>query len=224
MDDPVYRVVYSPTGEVLAPRHLRSDFIAKDFYEHSDVNTVRLADETLEFQFPEWPKSGPVRYEVRRKSKTERHQLPWNETATARVVGLFADRDSIGLVVLEDQNLWLYSFVRKGDSKPAKACLGKTSFIWQMPAISNLIKVSGKYCLATVRYNREKQKFETVIATWKPGEDAVLDVLDKPSDWNASLSVAAINNRICLSYHCSIDGDYPGVGQIITVFRELPAD
>src|SRR6187431_2597973 len=30
-DDPVFRVVYSPTGQVLAPRHRRPDWSAKMF-------------------------------------------------------------------------------------------------------------------------------------------------------------------------------------------------
>jgi hypothetical protein len=223
---PVYRVVYSSAGEILAPRHLRPDLSSErfgnEFIENMQIN---LGDEALKFTYGFHDRDAPLRYESTHAGKTESHTLPWPEKSKCLIAATAGDADSIGLAIIKQKVLWLYHFDRRRTDPPVSVCLPRPPFIYDSPVISNLIKVGSRYCIAWIKFDEAEKKHHTVITTWKPTEKEPNNlVLSEPSNWNTSLSMAAVGHRICLTYHCSIEGDYPGVGQIITVFRDIPND
>ena len=224
---PLFRVVYSPTGELLAPRHERPD-LPKDKYDFdwTAKNEVHLVNETLTFstyvgdQPPAW-------YIVRTADKTQRHHLAWPEGFDSFLEAVAADADSLCIITWSGKTLSLNRFDRHRFDFPETIVVGdpavRPSIVsTREPMASNLVQIRDRYCLGWIRFNRDKDKYETVISSWKPGETKTTDiVLDEISDWNSYLSLAAIGDRVCLAYNCSVDGDYPGFGKIVVAFRKI---
>src|SRR5215831_20421350 len=44
---PLFRIVYSPTGELLAPRHERHDLSTEKYYDWEGKNDLHIGDETI---------------------------------------------------------------------------------------------------------------------------------------------------------------------------------
>jgi hypothetical protein len=220
---PLFRVVYSPTGELLAPRHERPDLKEKYEFDPHGKDEVHVGNETLSFST--FVGDPPKSYTLTRAGKTEEHRLPWPDGFDSAFEAVAADAKSICVMAWSGETISLNHFERNSFSLPASVVVGEPatiSFFVRSPVVSNLVQIGNRYCVGWIRFNRDKKKYETVISSWKPGEGKTSDiVLDEISDWNSDLSIAAIGNRVCLAYHCSIEGDYMGFGKIITVFREI---
>jgi len=60
------------------------------------------------------------------------------------------------------------------------------------------------------------------LSNWKPGNaEAEHVVLKTPGNWNSHLSLGTTGDVICLAYHCSAAGLYPGRSTIITAFHPV---
>lgn len=222
---PLFRVVYSTTGELLAPRHERPDLPKEKYeYDFSLKDEAHVGEETIKFSTYVGDQP-PAFYTVATTGKTEQHRLAWPDGFKSSFEAVAADADSICVMTWSGETISLNHFDRHSFNLPNSIVVGEPetiSFIGTSPVVSNLVQIGHRYCFGWMRFNRERKKSETVISSWKPGEAKTSDiVLDEISDWNAYLSLAAIGDRICLAYHCSIDGDYPGFGKIVTVFRKI---
>ena len=219
---PLLRMIYSPGGVLLAPRHVQGT--ARDLdgtMGHAVKTRSRVGDETIEVAL--WSK-GQLAYTSERNGKTQLHRLAWPRDEERKFEAVSADANSICIAFISKSMLFLSHFDRHTFSLPQTVQVTPPetlSFIWDFPVVSNLVRVGERYCIAWPRYDKVAEKFRCIISTWKPGEDQSKEiVLDEPADWNSHLSMAVIGTRLCLSYH-SLAGEYQPISKIITVFRTI---
>lgn len=221
---PLLRMIYSPSGVLLAPRHLHGGTRGLDDDLGYPAKTeAKIGNEKITF---ERSQSDTPCYSIEKEGKTELHRLAWPEGYKCRFEAFAADADSICVAVIVDSSLFLHHFDRHQFRFPKTVQVTQPrtlSFIWEFPVVSNLVFAGGRYCIAWPRYKKDAG-YECVISTWKPGEDRPREiVLDEPADWNSHLSLAAIGDRLCLAYH-ALAGEYQPTSKIITVFRTISGD
>jgi len=221
---PVYRTVYSPTGELLGPRALCKNVSSETISNANSMvynKKVPLNGETVFFD-ADLLKAKPS-YFVEKNGVREHRRLPWpDEIKINYVASVHVDEKCLVMsATTDDHVLRLFYFDRKKFEPPATAAVGKPTFIYDFPGASNVVCAADRFWLSWVHYNPEKKKFETILSGWRRGEEKPQEtILDAPSDWNSELSMAAIDNHLCIAYHCSVTGEYPGYSQIITAFRD----
>lgn len=173
-----------------------------------------------------------------RETQPKRTLLPLkSEAATGLEASLVRD-EAIGLAWekrLSEMNesqrnieLW-FAWIDRPDLKSiCEISLGECASIYDSAVVSNLLWAGDHVWLAWVRKakgheNRPPTKqWVTLLAHIDPSTGTVSEeVLDAPSHWNAHLSMDVCDGWLCLAWHCSKDGSYPGDAQIVTVFRKL---
>jgi hypothetical protein len=226
---PVYRVVYSPTGELLGPRARCQKVYSESLPEANSMvydKKIQLRDEAVFFE-ADFLKGDKPSYFVERNGAREHRRLPWpDDVKIDYVAGNHVDERSLTLsATIGEGILALFHFDRMKFGAPRTAIVGRPAFIHDFPRASYPVLAADRYWIGWIRYNEDKEKFETVLSDWKPGEEKLHEtILDAPSDWNTDLSLAAIGTKLCLAYHCSLPNsatnESPAVSQIITLFRE----
>jgi hypothetical protein len=226
---PVYRMVYSPAGELLGPRARCQNFRSDSLHEANSMvydKKIELRDEQVLFE-ADFLKGGKPSFFIKRNGSREHRRLPWPDNVKIDyVAGVHVDERSLVISATVGEGiLAIFHFDRMKFEAPGTAIVGQPAFINDFPRASNPVLAADRYWIGWVRYNQGKKKFETVLSDWKPGEEKMHEtILDAPSDWNTDLSLAAIGTQLCLAYHCSIPNsatnESPAVGQIITIFRE----
>lgn len=226
---PVYRVVYSPAGELLGPRARSQKFRSESLNEANSMvydKKIQLRDEAVLFE-ADFLKGAKPSYFVERNGAREHRRLPWpDDVKIDYVAGNHVDEKSLVLSATIGKGiLAIFHFDRTKFEAPSTVIVGQPAFIYDFPRASNPVLAAGRYWIGWIRYNQDKEKYETVLSDWKPGEEKMHETtLDAPSDWNTDLSLAAIGTRLCLAYHCSLPNsgtnESSEVGQIITLFRE----
>ncbi len=69
---------------------------------------------------------------------------------------------------------------------------------------------------------REKDRLDLVLTKWDGVSKSATDiVLAEKVDFNLSISIAAIGDHLCIAYHHSREGDYPGSSVITPLFRKI---
>jgi hypothetical protein len=223
-NSPVYRMVYSPTGELLGPRALCKNISSETISNANSMvytKKIPLNGETVIFEL-DYLRAKPS-YFVEKNGVRKHRRLPWPDQIKINyVASVYVDENQLVMsATTDDHVLRLFHFDRHKFESPAVASVGKTTFIYDFPGASNVVYAADRFWLAWVHYNSEKKKFETILSSWKPGDEKPQErVLDSPSDWNTELSMAAIDNHLCVAYHCSVAGEYPGYSQIITAFHD----
>ena len=222
---PVYRMVYSPTGELLGPRALVSNVRADELWQSASMvydKAFTVGNERVLFD-AELLKNGKPSYFVERDGMAQHRRLPWpDDIKIDYVASVHVDEKSLVIsATTADRVLRLFYFERGRFHPPPATVVGTPTYIYDFPGASNVIFAADRYWVAWVRTNPEKKRYETVLSRWKPGEDKPNEtILDAPSDWNTALSVGAIGNRLCLAYHCSVTGEYPGYSRLVVLFPE----
>jgi len=222
---PVYRMVYSPTGELLGPRALCKNINSETISNANSMvydKKIQLPNETVLFG-SELLKKGKPSYFVEKNGVREHRRLPWpDQIKIDYVASVYVDENQLVMsATTDDRVLRLFHFDRNKFEAPALASVGKTTFIYDFPGASNVVCAANRFWVAWVHYNSEKKKFETILSSWRPGDEKPHErILDNPSDWNTELSMAAVDNHLCVAYHCAVTGEYPGYSQIITAFRD----
>lgn len=221
---PPLRVVYSPTGELLAPRHHVAEVPQDEWASRLHGGDIPVAAGGESLSFPPYSRlfHGKPFYTVKKNGRTERHSLPWPDgVEISDLHGIIADERSIMIAAKAGGNLLsFYWFSRVGFQLPTIVKIGSPATIYDFPVASNTVFAGGKYWLAWMRPGEEKT--EVVLSSWKPGDaEAEQVVLKTPGNWNSDLSLAATGDVICLAYHCSAAGVYPGRSSIITAFHPL---
>lgn len=222
-EQPTFRMLYTPEGRLLAPRHavkLRREKNLKIYVERfrneKPNATIFLPEGKKQTLALAWPKDTRVHL-VESSSISSDH--------IALAVKLMYDREDrtpdlfdLGL----RGQFFVYLFPREGFGKPEQFLIGIPKMIYDFPIASNLVFANGKFWVAWVRASeREGKPFEMVLSSIEPGSGNVIErILDTPADWNSHLSLAVIGGRLCLAYHCVVDHEYPGISEIITVFTK----
>lgn len=117
-----------------------------------------------------------------------------------------------------DLRLWCCR--RDGFQPGKKVSLGTVCTIYDFPTASAPLWCAGRWWVAWVEERRagEKTTWTTVLSSVDPATGNV-ERRDLPgiSNWNSSLSLAAnAAGTICVAWHASVDGSYPGTGKIVT--------
>jgi hypothetical protein len=116
--------------------------------------------------------------------------------------------------------LSLWCCRRNGFQPGHKVLLGTAGSIYDFPTASAPLWCAGRWWVAWVeqRGEGEKTTWATVLSSVDP-ETGKTDRRDLPglSNWNSSLSLAAnAAGTICVAWHASLDGTYPGTAKIVT--------
>jgi hypothetical protein len=223
-EPPPVRVVYSPAGELLAPRHH-----VAEIPEDASGRRVRGGDFAVAaggeiLSFPPYPRlfHGKPFYTVKKNGRSERHSLPWPDSVEiSDLTQIIADEDSITIAAKAGGSLLsFYRFSRGNFQLPEVVKIGNPATIYDFPVASNIVFAGGKYWIAWMRPG--EKEIEAVLSSWKPGNAEVEHVVLKtPGNWNSYLSLGTTGDVICLAYHCSAEGIYPGRSSIITTFHPV---
>ena len=217
-----FRMIYSPDGILLSPRHRQGKAAGLDeALGHAAKNEAHLPNEIILFNRG---RMAQPTYLLEKDGRKEEHRLAWPENTKNAFEAVAADTDSICVASISNGILLLNHFDRRRFALPETVQITAPqtlSFIWDFPVVSNLVQVNERYCIAWPRFNRKASRFECIISTWKPGaKEPVEIILDTPADWNTHLSLAVIGDRLCLAYH-TLTGEYNSRSTIITAFRRI---
>jgi hypothetical protein len=220
-ESPILRVIYSPGGELLAPRHHVAKIPEDELGSPLRGGDTRVLAGGEILSFPPYPRlfHGKPFYTVKRNGRIERHSLPWPDgVEISELHQIIGDEHSITIAAKAGGSLLsFYRFSRDGFELPAIVKIGSPETIYDFPVASNIVFAGGKYWIAWMRPGKEK--IDPVLSSWKPGDTEVNHlVLKTPGNWNSHLSLEAAGDVICLAYHCSASGIYPGRSSIITAF------
>ena len=218
----VVRVVYTPEGKLIAPRH---PLERKRFHgENGPVGVygrgVPFGKSSIFFQ----GRSSKPGYVIRSpKGKLSRVRLPWPEVTNLSLLeDVNLTPEGIAMTGKEDpENLKFYWFEHDSVEPPIVQMLGPTATIYDFPVASNIAYAGGRFWVVFMR-PKESDGLELALWSWKPGEEeGRVEVLDSPAHWNSHLSMAAIGDRLCLAYHCATTPEGSRQkARIITVFRK----
>lgn len=224
--DPVFRMIFSPDGLLLAPRHYRAPKRSlEETMGDAAKNTAQVGDEKIEFSDARG--TNPT-YTINKNGKTEKHTLPWPDDFSGAFEAMWAKADRICVAAISRERMYLLEFDRHHFTPPKMVEVsepGALPFIWNFPVMSNVVRIGSHYYVAWMRLTADRQKYECVISTWKPGEDKEREIiLTEPADWNSHLSLGVIDDRLCLAYHCLGGEESMPKSKIYTIFRAMPKD
>ena len=109
-----------------------------------------------------------------------------------------------------------------------KLNLGPCAEIYDFPVVSNLVIADDKLWLGWVRKAdkfdelHDMKRWETVMGSVDLKTGKVQQrILPEQSHWNSRLRLNVSKGWLCLAWHCSQDGSYPGNAKIMTHFHEI---
>ncbi|MCW1885462.1 hypothetical protein OKA04_12045 [Luteolibacter flavescens] len=226
-----FGMIFSPQGKLLAPRHAIPT--SPPDKEHSDPESpskesLRVGE--LTGTFTKDP-SGKPGYAIESPDgSTRRVKLLWPDgVKLVHLESSIPTKEGIAVIGKEDlEILKVYWFPLEEGVKPTILTIGVTECIYDFPVASNPVFAGGRLWVAYMRPEMagagdDKKKVTKLrLWSWKPGEkDARDEELDSPGDWNTSLSLCAIGDRLCLAYHCVNYSKWKSEeSRIVTVFRE----
>lgn len=230
-----WRVLYTPDGKVSLPRHRVPEHSLDSEY-HPDqtwVKAVRDSDNQT------------VRFAITRPVGAFLHEfpLPIDPTSSAWPEGSFVAGDWVGFtwgnqVTPEGSSsrftpptvelMFSAANIKDFTSGPTVK-IGEPATIYHFPRCSSPLWAANHWWVAWVRAAPDSTKsevppraWETVLTKIDPTTGEMNHrVLDGLSDWNTSLSINATNGWLCVAWHVTKDGTYPGIAKIETVFERL---
>lgn len=116
----------------------------------------------------------------------------------------------------------------QGFAEGKTVTLGEAASIYHFPITSPPIWAANRWWVGWVQkipgnHKKENEAWQTVLSSYEP---ATQKLEHKPlpgiSNWNSSVSIATTNGWLCIAWHASIDGSYPGMAKIVTAFEKLP--
>jgi hypothetical protein len=110
----------------------------------------------------------------------------------------------------------------------SKVDLGNCATINMVPTMSHLIWAENRVWFAWIRKADDFEKLPptkqwvTVLASYEPKSKKLeKKILAEQSHWNANLSLNSVAGWVCVAWHCSRDGSYPGESMIVTHFEKV---
>lgn len=219
---PSYRVVYSPQGKLLAPRHSVAKIPDAPGADRWSLTATTREGESLSFARFSREYHGKPSYTVTQDGRARHYRLPWpNNVEISDLHAVTADEKSIMVAATATGSKFsFYHFVRGRFLLPSVAEIGQPNTIYEFPVASNIVQAGGKFWIAWMRWNEEKQIVETVLSHWQPGVETVTSVaLNSPGDGNSHLSLATNGDALCLAYHCLTANAWHS--QIVTWFQPV---
>ncbi len=218
----VFRMVYSPEGRLIAPRHPLEK--KRSWREVGPAGLygkrMALGESTVILEGSYSPRPGYLLKSP--EGRVTRVSLPWpGDVLLMLCEDAFVTADGLAITGKEDRDvLRFYWFAHESVEAPVRLRIGATCCIYDFPVASNIAFAGGRFWVAFMRGDGEDGG-EVVMWSWKPGDEKGREqVLDAPAHWNSHLSLAAIGDRLCLAYHCAQDGAYGADARIETVFMK----
>ena len=228
-------MIFSPSGEVLVPKHLITDPKTQAWMETR--NGRDSGDESVKafrMGIDESARSAFV-LQTGKDGLGPQQPLPFDGPASAWVTSSWVDPNAIAilwsetLVQGEEQEVLMkISWVdRSSFSLVATVDVGKPASIYDFPSASNLVWAEGKMWFAWVKEFQEeakdlKSRWKTILTSYDPVTKKIQHKeLPQPSNWNTGISMRFLNGWLCLAWHCTKDGSYPGEAAIITAFEKV---
>jgi hypothetical protein len=216
----VFRVVYSPAGDLLAPRHRRPGANLDALHRWREAEIARLGDETIQVAGLGKRDTEPPSYSVSRGGGTETRRLPWPGNRPEYVHNVAATNDSLLVAAASADKLYLHQFSRYDTSRVDSVLIGEPEFIYMFPVASNVVVVNGRFWIGWIRWNRATKRYEAVLSTWsREMPEPAHTVFDQPADGNSHMALAVIGDRLCLAYHCVTGDELPSRSRIVTIFH-----
>lgn len=232
-----FRIIYSPDGKVVVPRHR-----VEPEPEFSQVecrsNIAGLVVQTR-------PTGEGQRFVL---TKIRIEGIPLQETPLPITPEKYADISActfsekwLGFTWTDynenpaDQetpiSLYLTHVARDGTQPGSRIRLGKPARIYWFPCASPPVWAGGRWWVAWVKaadtpteLQNPTTAWQTVLSSYDPTSGKLTEErLPGQSHWNAHLDLKTTKGWLCATWHASRDGDYPGVGRIITAFKAVPA-
>jgi hypothetical protein len=163
----VFRTVYSPLGQLLAPRHHADPATIRDLDLDSD-NLSRVSDSST-YSMPQYYREhfGRPYYIVHGDGGRERHKIPWRDgTDIDEVHDMTVSNSSMWLTGCASgkHDLCLYRYEIGSLEPPTGKDLGEVSTIDDFPVASNLLILNN--CCYIVWCRLQKERYELVLSKW----------------------------------------------------------
>lgn len=226
---PAYRVLYSPEGKTVVPRHrVKAQPGTKS--EGPSVILVRRngAESKARFALKKAGANGAIA--ALPIDPVECTALEEFSVTGEQVAATWALPDQRRTTDF-DVTLMLSCARLKGFTPGKTVKIGRPATIYDFPTASPPVWAAGRWWVAWVRARADKMKQNHPVEAWQTvlsGYDPSTNKLEhKPvaglSNWNSHMSMKALDGWLCIAWHASVDGSYPGVAKIVTAFEKLPA-
>ncbi|MEN3940465.1 hypothetical protein WJU23_04160 [Prosthecobacter sp. SYSU 5D2] len=238
-------VIYEPDGSVFIPRHRvnyperKNQFSKVEFRSTSDIEEQELLKpgETPKREENRLHRAVLIEHPYDLPQRVER-PLPIEITASSP----YADKASfngeqVAFIWSDDEeeqhfsahHLHLSMASLNGSAEDKTLPLGKVATIYDFPAASSPLWAAGRWWVAWVQESGQSQsaqdeRWQTLLSSYDPVTQKLEhQALPGISHWNSSLSIAATEGWLCIAWHASQEGRYPGSAKIVTAFVKMPA-
>jgi len=225
------RMVFTPDGKLWLPRHRISNSSLRE-------GDRRAHDQTAEVELAYDPDSKGARFVLKRfeKEAWTEHPLPIDVEAPSSVEQTTCAGDWVGFTwgtlrrgASESVMLMFSTASKKGFASGKTVQLGEVATIYEFPSASNPVWAAGRWWVAWVRRaeSEEERKdplreWHTMLTSIEPTTGAMKHKqLQGLSSWNTGVSMKTTGGWLCIAWHASKDGSYPGTAKIVTAFEKL---
>lgn len=222
-DRPQWRMVSSPEGKVILPRHKLSPEVQR----LHDQSSARAAASVIVKK---------TRFVVHLADGGER-PLPLDPVEGASVEKSNIVQDTAGFTwttLSGDPDaaveLMFSSATTKGFAPGFTVVIGKPATIYQFPSASAPVWAGKRWWVAWVKkaeteteQKDPKRAWQTMLTSIDPVTKQIEHrQLEGLSHWNTDVSLKTTGGWLCAAWHAAVEGDYPGQAKIVTAFVKLP--
>ena len=214
---PYYRVVYSSTGELISPRQRISE-APQRFSAAWDEEALPRGNKTADFKVDT---NGHFFESTNRQSgQTNRRRLMWPNgkmvfqnfhdwavSETHLVLLGTIETPKFGNNGFPATDLALASFEIDAGNPPVMTVLGRVPTIYEFPRCSNLIVNDFGFhvawmCDGSGEFGEKLKPYTFNLTSWDPAvRKRKTQDLKADYRWNTSISIASIDDRLCIAWH-----------------------
>lgn len=234
--NPFFRIIFSPDGKIVVPRHRAQEVPERPWAEHRSnvagfVVETKPTAEGQRFVLTSIRTEGIPLQETPLPVSPEKHAEISACTFTDKWVG-FTWTDSTGDRTdgVIPTSLYLTHVARDGARPGSRIRLGEPALVYSFPRASPPVWAGGRWWIAWVKAastRAERQipatAWQTVLSSYDPASGKLTEEkLPGQSHWNTHLDLKTTKGWLCAAWHASQDGDYPGNARITTAFKAVP--
>ncbi len=229
-------MIFTPDGRAVLPRHR--------VFRKNEVFTEPERKITVESRGE--PGSDSARFVLKRihDDKWTEHPLPIDPVKGAWVEKTTFAGDWVGFTwgnfgyTMSGQRVepsesvkLMFSTANTRGFAPGKTVLiGEPATIYDFPSASNPVWAASRWWVAWVRRAETDTERKDPLREWQTmltSIDPVTGALEHRrltglSNWNTHVSMKTTGGWLCVAWHASVDGTYPGTAKIVTAFEKLP--
>lgn len=224
------KMIFDEKGQVLVPKHLVTAAATAQGWQDPREGSVMIPWSRRNQQ-------GRSVFVLRTNSEelVKEQPLPLSAPFGAYITSSWVDEKAIAVLWSEPVGegeeravLMKLSWIdRASFSVVATVDVSKPATIYDFPSASNLVWAEGKLWLAWVKELgkadiEQSPIWKTVLTSYDPHTKSLLHKeLPQSSNWNTRISMGFLKGWLCLAWHCTKDGRYPGEAEIITAFEKV---